>query len=124
MRKILLHSCCAICSAETINRLRDRFDEITLYYYNPNIEPKEEYEKRLESMRKIAEINHCGLIEADYENKKWHEKIKGLEIEPEQGNVVLSVFQRVWKKPPNCKKIMIMIILPPLLQWDREKMPT
>ena len=44
-KKILLHSCCGPCSTSCIERLTPYFD-ITVLYYNPNIEPKEEYEKR------------------------------------------------------------------------------
>ncbi len=85
MSTILLHVCCAICSAETINRLKIQFDEVILYYYNPNIEPKKEYEKRLESIRKIAKINNCPLTEEEYENGKWRDIIKNFAAEPEGG---------------------------------------
>ena len=44
---LLLHSCCAPCSSAVIERLKDHFD-ITILYYNPNIEPKEEYDRRKE----------------------------------------------------------------------------
>jgi len=65
--KLLLHSCCGPCSSYVITYLKDYFD-ITILYYNPNIEPKEEYEKRkLEQVRLINELN-VNFIDIDYEN--------------------------------------------------------
>ena len=55
---LLLHSCCGPCSTQVLSYLAPYFD-ITLLYYNPNIEPKEEYEKRKsEQIRFIKEFNH------------------------------------------------------------------
>lgn len=51
---ILLHSCCAPCSTAVITRLKDYFD-VTIFYYNPNIEPLEEYLKRKEEQKKNSE---------------------------------------------------------------------
>jgi predicted adenine nucleotide alpha hydrolase (AANH) superfamily ATPase len=94
MTKILLHACCAPCSTsvietfEEIDRFRDRiiadsseFDnvKIAVFYYNPNIEPEEEYEKRLGEVRKLCKNKNLGLIEFDYDNKNWRNLIKGLE---------------------------------------------
>lgn len=59
--------------------------EPLLYFYNPNIHPKEEYQKRLEAVRKLAEIHRLKLIEEKYEPEIWFEKVKGLEDEPEGG---------------------------------------
>ena len=77
--KLLLHSCCGPCSSSVIERLRDYFD-ITVIYYNPNIEPKEEYEKRKSEQLRL--LNELGIkfMDIDYLNK-----IKGYENEPENG---------------------------------------
>lgn len=85
---ILLHSCCAPCSSHVISTLTDHFD-ITVLYYNPNIEPLEEYEKRKqEEIRFISEFPHKNkltILDCDHENDKFHEVIKGLEQEKEGG---------------------------------------
>ena len=86
--KLLLHSCCAPCSSAVIERLSKYFD-ITILYYNPNIEPYEEYIKRKEEeIRFINEFNSTNkleLLDCDYDNGKYHEITKGLEDLPEGG---------------------------------------
>ena len=81
---LLLHSCCAPCSTAVIERLKDYFD-ITILYYNPNIEPFVEYEKRKQEQIRI--INEFGLkyLDSDYANDLFHEISKGLENVPERG---------------------------------------
>ena len=87
-KRLLLHSCCAPCSSYVIEYLSNYF-YITVIYYNPNIEPKEEYEKRKnEEIKFIKEFKTkypVDMIDADYDNSKYHEVIKGLEDEPEGG---------------------------------------
>lgn len=82
--KILLHSCCGPCSSSVIERLRDYFD-ITVLYYNPNIEPKEEYEKRKSEQLRL--LNELGIkfMDIDYLNEEYHNVVKGYESEPENG---------------------------------------
>ena len=86
--KILLHSCCAPCSSAVITFLTKYFD-ITILYYNPNISPIDEYEKRKkEQIKLIKEIEHIGnidIIDCDYDNNIYEEKIKGYETCPERG---------------------------------------
>ena len=82
---LLLHSCCAPCSSHVIEFLNNYFD-ITIFYYNPNIFPKEEYEKRkLEQINFIKNFNNIKFLDCDYDNEKYNELIKGLEKEPERG---------------------------------------
>lgn len=85
-KTILLHSCCAPCSSYVISKLIDYFD-ITILYYNPNIEPMEEYEKRKkEQIRFINELNrNIKILDISYDNELYREKIKGLENLPEGG---------------------------------------
>lgn len=82
MEKILLHTCCAPCSIAVIDELRHKF-EITVFFYNPNIFPQEEYLKRKNWVIKICEEWGIPMIDGDYEIALWREKIKGLENEPE-----------------------------------------
>lgn len=85
---LLLHTCCAPCSSAVIEQLAPYFD-ITVYYYNPNIAPKREYEKRkAEQIRFLNEFkskNKLDIIDADYDNKEFKKIAKGLENEPEGG---------------------------------------
>lgn len=82
--KLLLHSCCGPCSSSVIERLRDYFD-ITVIYYNPNIEPKEEYEKRKSEQLRLLNELEIKFIDIDYLNNEYHDKVKGYENEPENG---------------------------------------
>lgn len=82
--KILLHVCCAPCSTEVIERLKDEY-EVTLFFFNPNIQPQEEYQKRLSDARLIAERTGLELIEGRYEPERWNDQVKGHENEPEGG---------------------------------------
>ncbi len=86
--KILLHSCCAPCSSHVISTLTPHFD-ITILYYNPNIEPIEEYlHRKDEEIRFIKEfnnINKLDFLDCDHDNDLYHETIKGLEEEREGG---------------------------------------
>lgn len=87
-KRILLHSCCAPCSSHVITFLTKYFD-ITILYYNPNIAPIEEYNKRkAEQIRLINEIetlNKIDIIDCDYDNNIYEEKIRGYEECPERG---------------------------------------
>lgn len=87
--KLLLHSCCAPCSSYVLEYLSNFF-EITIIYYNPNISPFSEYQKRLaEQKRLIESINTkypVHLLECNYENEKFEMMAKGLENEPERGS--------------------------------------
>ncbi len=87
--KLLLHSCCGPCSTECIARLTPYFD-ITILYYNPNIEPEEEYLKRKnEQIRLLKEIDHQNKLEfldCDYSNEDFRKIAIGLELEPEGGS--------------------------------------
>ncbi len=83
-KTILLHSCCGPCSSSVIERLKPFFD-ITVIYYNPNIEPVEEYIKRKnEQIRLLNELN-IKYFDIDYLNEEYHEAIEGYEREPENG---------------------------------------
>ena len=82
--KLVLHICCSICGAYLSELLKDRF-EIIYYYYNPNIHPEEEYEKRKASVQKLAALYNSEFIEGDYAVQEWYKTISGFEGEPEGG---------------------------------------
>jgi predicted adenine nucleotide alpha hydrolase (AANH) superfamily ATPase len=85
---LLLHSCCGPCSSYCIEYL-SQFFNITVFYYNPNIYPDEEYYTRVkEQERFIKEFptkHPVSFIEGDYDTKSFYEMAKGLEQEPEKG---------------------------------------
>ena len=92
--RLFLHSCCAPCSSYVLEYLSQYF-EITVYYYNPNIFPAEEYEKRVEEERKLIEsmnfVHPVDLIAAPYQPESFYQIAKGYEKEPEGGERCVTV---------------------------------
>lgn len=84
-KKILLHACCGICSGYPISLLQDMGYSVIVYFYNPNIFPQEEYQRRLEAEKTLCSHFGCELIVGDYEPDVYYEFVKGLENEPEKG---------------------------------------
>jgi predicted adenine nucleotide alpha hydrolase (AANH) superfamily ATPase len=83
--KILVHICCGVCVAGAAEILLAEGHEITGYYFNPNISPAEEYEKRLEASRTIASITNFPIIVPLYAPGNWLESTAELSKEPEGG---------------------------------------
>lgn len=83
-KKILLHSCCGPCSTACIERLKDYFD-ITVIYYNPNIEPFEEYEKRKSVQKRLLSILDIEFLDCDYDNTTWQRITKPFQDDLEGG---------------------------------------
>lgn len=82
---LLLHSCCAPCSSACLERLKDKF-KITVLYYNPNIDEKEEYEKRkAEQIRFLKETGWAEFLDCDHDAEAFVKMAQGLENEPERG---------------------------------------
>jgi len=85
MKKLLLHVCCAPCSTAVIEALKKEY-EITLFFYNPNIEPEKEYKLRLDQAEKLSQELDLDFIHGEYEdNEPWHQAIKGHEDDEEGG---------------------------------------
>lgn len=91
-KKLLLHSCCAPCSCAIIETLKLSDIDFTIYYYNPNIYPKEEYEIRKNENKRYAMDNSIKFIDADYDVSSWQYFVAGLEKEPERGNRCTKCF--------------------------------
>lgn len=83
--KIVIHTCCAICSGYPISYLKDMGYQVYSYFYNPNIYPDLEYQKRLEAEKILCKHLGCELIVEEYEPDKYFDYVKGLENEPEKG---------------------------------------
>ena len=84
-RRVLLHSCCAPCSGEVIEAIRASGIDLTVYFYNPNIHPREEYELRKSENIRFAEKHSIPFVDADYDTGNWFARAKGFEWEPERG---------------------------------------
>lgn len=85
MKKLLLHSCCGPCSTQVIDVLKNDY-ELTILYYNPNIDTEEEYAHRLSEQRRYCEAVGVKVIEVGYQPGDYLEAVKGLEAEPEGGS--------------------------------------
>jgi len=89
--KLLLHTCCAPCGAFVFKCLKNY--HLTCYWYNPNIWPREEYERRKQECKKYCEKNKINFIEEEYEAQTWNDMVQGLEKEPEKGKRCDICFQ-------------------------------
>ncbi len=91
--KILLHACCAPCSSAIVEALLNAGVEPVVFYFNPNIFPKEEYDKRKSELTRFCEKLNLRIVDSDYLHGDWIQKIKGMENEPERGIRCLSCFK-------------------------------
>ena len=91
-KTLLLHSCCAPCSSYVITYLKDYFD-ITILYYNPNIEPIEEYNKRKEEQIRLCKLFNIKVLNCDYDNDLFHETVLGLEKCKEGGSRCFKCYE-------------------------------
>ena len=86
--RLLLQSCCGPCSSYVLEALTPYF-RVTVLYYNPNIQPRAEYDLRLENQRKIIAAlptpTEVDILECGYDGEKYDAAVKGLESEPEGG---------------------------------------
>jgi predicted adenine nucleotide alpha hydrolase (AANH) superfamily ATPase len=89
--KLLLHICCAGCGVYVSQLLKQQY-AVTLYFYNPNIFPKSEYNKRLAEVEEIAGKFKLDLIRGEYHHEVWLEKIRGHENDPERGERCLICY--------------------------------
>lgn len=93
---LLLHSCCAPCSTYCIEVLSKEY-LVTVFYYNPNIFPQEEYKFRKAEQKRFIEefptVNPVRFLDCDYEKEKFYDVIKGLENEPERGARCVECFK-------------------------------
>ena len=91
--KVLLHACCAPCSSAIVECLLENDIRPTLFYYNPNIFPAEEYLKRKVECIRHAQMLGIDFVDADYDHDKWIEAVRGFEDEPERGKRCLLCFK-------------------------------
>ena len=95
-KKLLLHACCAPCSSYVIEYLSNYFD-ITILYYNPNIDTEEEFNKRLNELKRFVQEfkvkNPVKVISLGYNQEEYLNVIKGLEQEKEGGKRCLKCYK-------------------------------
>ncbi len=84
-KKLLLHSCCAPCAGEMVEAMIESGIETTVFFYNPNIHPKREYEIRKQENIRYCEKLDIPFVDADYDVDNWFERARGMEQEPERG---------------------------------------
>lgn len=80
--RLALHSCCGPCSSYVLEYLSGHFD-VTVFFYNPNIHPLQEYKLRLEQQQKLCGIMGIELVECDYDLETFLQYVRGTENEPE-----------------------------------------
>lgn len=90
--KLLLHSCCAPCSGEVMEALLFAKINFSIFFYNPNIHPLQEYEIRKKENIAFANKHDIPFIDADYDKDNWFARVKGLEWEPERGKRCTACF--------------------------------
>jgi hypothetical protein len=83
--EVLLHACCAPCSSAIVEWMLNNGVRPTVFYYNPNIFPREEYEIRKNESKRHAESLGIEWIDGDYDHESWQQCVCGLEDEPERG---------------------------------------
>ena len=84
-KEVLLHACCAPCSSAIVEWMLANGVRPTIFYYNPNIFPREEYEIRKDESKRHAESLGLTWIDGDYDHEQWRQDVCGLEGEPERG---------------------------------------
>jgi len=94
---LLLHSCCGPCSSAVIELLAKYFD-VTVLWYNPNLYPEEEFERRLDTQKQLIEClskdgSEAKLMECEWRSEDYFPRVKGLENEPEEGKRCIECFR-------------------------------
>ena len=89
---LLLHSCCAPCAGEIMEAVAASEIKTTVYFYNPNIHPIQEYELRKDENKRYCQKLGFNFIDADYDKDNWFKRIKGLENETERGERCTKCF--------------------------------
>lgn len=91
--QVLLHACCAPCSSAIVEWMLQHGIRPTIFYFNPNIFPYEEYEIRKNESKRHADSLDIPWIDGDYNHAQWLEQVQGLEHEPERGSRCLQCFR-------------------------------
>lgn len=90
--RVLLHSCCAPCSGEVMEAMVASGLDLTIFFYNPNIHPREEYDLRKNENIEFARKMNLPFIDCDYDTDNWFARVRGMEWEPERGKRCTECF--------------------------------
>ncbi|MDR1102364.1 MAG: epoxyqueuosine reductase QueH [Tannerella sp.] len=91
--EVLLHACCAPCSGAILEWMLENGVRPTVFYFNPNIYPQAEYERRkAESLRQVEALG-LPFADGDYDHAAWRGQVRGLEQEPERGARCMACFR-------------------------------
>jgi hypothetical protein len=93
LHEVLLHACCAPCSSAIVEWMLGHDIRPTIFYFNPNIFPREEYDIRKNESKRHADSLGIRWIDGDYDHEAWLEQVRGLEHEPERGSRCLQCFR-------------------------------
>ena len=93
MMKLLLHACCAPCSAPILEWLINNDIQPSIFYYNPNIYPETEYVIRRNEIERYCKKLNINFLEGEYNHAAWLDRIRGLEDQPERGSRCLECFK-------------------------------
>lgn len=93
VHEVLLHACCAPCSSAIVEWMLANEVRPTIFYFNPNIYPREEYEIRKNESKRHADSLGIRWIDGDYDHERWLAEMNGLEGEPERGARCLRCFR-------------------------------
>ena len=94
LERVVLHACCAPCSSAIVEWMLAHHVQPTIYYFNPNIFPREEYEIRKAESKRHAESLGIQWLDDDWNHDAWLESIRGHENEAERGSRCLCCFQQ------------------------------
>jgi len=94
VKNVLLHSCCAPCSGAMVEEMcsSPAMDKVVVFFYNPNIHPRKEYEIRKEENKKFCKKLGIGFVDVDYDAENWYKRMKGMEFDAERGNRCTACF--------------------------------
>jgi len=106
LHEVLLHACCAPCSSAIVEWMLAHDVKPTIFYYNPNIYPREEYEIRKQESKRHAESLGIRWIDGDYDHEGWLQDVCGMENEPERGRRCEQCFTlRLTKAAQEARKL-------------------
>lgn len=103
--KLLLHSCCAPCSSACLERVKDFFD-LSVYYYNPNIDSQEEFNLRAKEQERFCREQKVACLIEDYKKEEFLRVVNGLEKEKEGGARCIECFYLRLRKTAEKAKLL------------------
>ena len=96
--QVLLHSCCAPCSGAMVLEMMELGLQVTVFFYNPNIHPRREYDIRKAENKVFAAKLGVPFVDCDYDQETWFAKAEGMEDDPERGKRCTMCFDMRMEK--------------------------